>query len=211
MRDHCTIYRSFHEAISQLPKENQGEIWNAIMEYALNFNLVELTGLSKTIFILIKPQIEANIKRYESGITPKKQKEISESEAKDKQNVSEPEANNNYNINNNINIKEKEIKISTPLKKIKAELDLTIVPPDFLPAVELWLSYKKEKGKTYKPMGFEAMLSETQKEFSSGEDLMAAVKFSMSKNWDGIFREKKNGTTQKNNHHNTGAPVFSKI
>ena len=68
MRDSTIIYRSFFEAIKELPIINQGEVWNAVFEYSFNFKEPKLTGISKTVFILIKPQIEANIRRYQAGV-----------------------------------------------------------------------------------------------------------------------------------------------
>lgn len=98
MRDSMLIYRSFFEAIKELPLENQAEIWNAIFELGLNKNNIDLTGISATIFKLIKPQIEANLKRFENGKKPKTNK----TEAKQKQTISKTEGNNNNNNNNNI-------------------------------------------------------------------------------------------------------------
>ena len=89
MRDSTIIYRSFYEAIKQLPKEIQAEIWEAICEYSLN------------IFTLIKPQLDANLKRYENGNKPKNKQIISETEAKVKQTRSKQEA--NANVNDNVN------------------------------------------------------------------------------------------------------------
>lgn len=113
MRDSTIFYRSFYEALKELPPTNQAEIYNAIFEYSLNFKLIELSGLSKTIFTLIKPQIDANIKRYESGNKPKQKRKVSEMEAKDKQAISESEANKNVNENKNVN-KNNNNKIFTP-------------------------------------------------------------------------------------------------
>lgn len=103
MRDTMIIYRSFFEAIRELPKENQSEIWNAVYELGLNGIEIELQGLSKTIFMLVKPQIEANLKRFNNGKTPKKNQDKSKTEAKVKQEIIKVEANNNNNINNNKN------------------------------------------------------------------------------------------------------------
>lgn len=103
MRDSTIFYRSFYEALKELPAQNQSEIYTAIFEYSLNFNEVELQGISKTVFTLIKPQIDANIKRYKSGITPKEKQQISETEAKPKRNTSKVEANANVNVNHNVN------------------------------------------------------------------------------------------------------------
>lgn len=103
MRDSTIIYRSFYEAIVGLPAENQAEVWQAIFEYSLNFKELDLKGLSKTIFTLIKPQLDANIKRYKSGILPKTKQKGSETEAKQKRNKSETQANVNDNENKNDN------------------------------------------------------------------------------------------------------------
>jgi hypothetical protein len=99
MRDSSIFYRSFYEAIKELPDLNKLEVYTAIFEYSFNFNEIELNGLSKTIFTLIKPQLEANKKRFENGTKPKKSK----TEAKQKQKISKIEANNNVNDNMNDN------------------------------------------------------------------------------------------------------------
>lgn len=67
MRESAIFYRSFYEAIKDLPSENQAEIYTAIFEYALNFKELELKGISKTIFTLVKPQIQANNRKYKVG------------------------------------------------------------------------------------------------------------------------------------------------
>lgn len=103
MRDSTIIYRSFYESIKELPKENQAEIWGAIFEYSLNFTEVELTGINKTVFTLIKPQLDANIKRYKNGLEPKTKPQISKPKAKGKQVKSKGEANANENLNPNEN------------------------------------------------------------------------------------------------------------
>mgnify|MGYP000566960610 FL=1 len=98
-RDSFIFYRSFYEAISELPKENQADTYDAIMQYALNQKEIELTGISKAIFSLVKPQLDANYKKYENG----KQKK-SKKEAKVKQNESKAETNVNDNENVNVNV-----------------------------------------------------------------------------------------------------------
>lgn len=103
MRDSSIFYRSFYEAIKSLPESNQLEVYNAIFEYSFNFVEIELTGLSSTIFTLIKPQLEANNKRYENGNKPKNKQNGSKTEAKDEQKIGKVEANKNKNVNDNEN------------------------------------------------------------------------------------------------------------
>lgn len=98
-RDSFIFYRSFYEAISELPKENQADSYNAIMRYALDQEEIELTGISKAIFSLVKPQLDANYKKYENG----KQKK-SKTEAKQKQTKSKKVTNVNVNENENANV-----------------------------------------------------------------------------------------------------------
>ena len=69
------------------------------MQYALNQEEVELTGIPKAIFSLVKPQLDANYKKYENG----KQKK-SKAEAKQKQTKSKTETNVNENENDNENV-----------------------------------------------------------------------------------------------------------
>nr|DAZ79040.1 MAG TPA: DNA polymerase [Caudoviricetes sp.] len=89
-RDSFIFYRSFYEAISELPKDNQADSYNAIMRYALDQEEIELTGISKAIFSLVKPQLDANYKKYENG-KQKKSKKVA--------NVNE-----NVNVNDNVNV-----------------------------------------------------------------------------------------------------------
>jgi len=103
MRDTMIFYRSFYEAIKELPPENKIEVYDAIFSYSLDFSEPDLSGISKTIFTLIKPQLDANIKRFENGKKPKQKQKESETEAKQKQKESETETNNNNNVNNNNN------------------------------------------------------------------------------------------------------------
>lgn len=103
-RDSFVFYRSFYEAIKELPKEQQAEVYHAVMEYSLNFNVIELSGIPHAIFTLIKPQIEANHKRYLNGLKPKNKQNESKTEANNKQNESKSVANVNDNVNDNDNV-----------------------------------------------------------------------------------------------------------
>lgn len=67
MRDSVVFYRSFYEAIKDLPPEDFKKSVKAIMEYGLNEIEPDTNGIEKTIFLLTKPQIDANNKRYQNG------------------------------------------------------------------------------------------------------------------------------------------------
>lgn len=67
MRDGIVFYKSFYESISELPDENALNIYNAIFRYAFFDEEPELSGIEKAIFTIIKPQIDANNKKYKNG------------------------------------------------------------------------------------------------------------------------------------------------
>ena len=68
MRDSFIFYRSFYEAIKDLQRDIQGEIYTAIMEYSLYGKETDnLKPVARSIFTLIKPQIDVNNKRFDNG------------------------------------------------------------------------------------------------------------------------------------------------
>lgn len=67
MRDSFVFYESFYLAISELSATQQGKIFQAICRYALYEEEPELKGASAAVFRLVKPQIDANNRRYENG------------------------------------------------------------------------------------------------------------------------------------------------
>ena len=67
MKESFVFYKSFFEALQDLKDKDRLKVYDAICELALNDRDAKLSGLPKTIFTLIKPQILANTKRYEKG------------------------------------------------------------------------------------------------------------------------------------------------
>jgi len=100
-RDSFIFYRSFFSATKCLNQVEKAQLFDAICSYALDNEIGELNGTAQGMFELIKPQLDANRKRFENGCV-KKQK-ISKTEAKNKQKISKTEANVNVNVNENVN------------------------------------------------------------------------------------------------------------
>lgn len=75
-------------------------------------------------------------------------------------------------------------------------------------ALEMWLSYKKEKRQTYKPRGLEA-LKKKLLQLSSGnpEYAKVIVEYSMGNNYTGLFAPKNNGVNSYEQQQRT----FNKI
>lgn len=90
------FYRSFYEAIKELPPEDFKKSVSAIMEYGLNEKEPETAGIEKTIYLLAKPQIDANNRRYQNGT--KGGRPRTESEADQNQKITKPEPKNNQAV-----------------------------------------------------------------------------------------------------------------
>ena len=148
---------------------HQAEIWKAVFEYGLNQNQVTLSGLPSTIFTLIKPQLDANIRKYKNGTKGGRPKKQIETKDKPKNNLTETkvEANVNDNVNDNDNVKE------------------------YRDSLNLWLQYKKEKKQTYKATGLDALKKTILKDYPNPLDFAKAVEYSISNNYSGIYPPKQ--------------------
>lgn len=178
MRDTMIIYRSFFEAIKELPKENQAEVWNAVYELGLNGNLIELQGISKTIFTLIKPQIDANLKRFENGKKPKSKQIKSKEEAKPKQELSEVEANNNNNNNNKKNNNKNNNTFNFYDSMVSFGFEEQLVKD--------WIQVRKVKKATNTETAFNGFIREVNKNENSPNFIL---KNCVERNWSGFKSE----------------------
>lgn len=149
MRDSVAFYRSFAEAIKTLPEEEQLKALWAIIDYGLDDITPEEYGIHTAIFLMAKPQIDANNKRYQNGtkggrpITkPKPNHNQTETKAEPNHNQSrtkaEPNLNNNLNnnLNDNLNVN---VKV-----KDKESVCTRFVPPTHQDVSD----YCQEKGYT---------------------------------------------------------------
>ncbi len=166
--DSFVFYGSFYEAIRELPPDNQVNIYNAVFNYAFNGNELELKGIEKAIFLLIKPQLDANRVKYENGCkggeygnrggapvgnqnARKKQPqnngdidfETNETTPKQPQNNPKTTPNDNANVNDNYkDIKEKGTHSCTPKEK---ELPHDSLPYFEPPTIEEVKSFVKAR------------------------------------------------------------------
>jgi hypothetical protein len=132
MKDSFVVYRSFHLALSTLSNKDRLKLYDAIFEFGLNHNEIDLEHLPKAMFHLIKPQLEANHRKYLNGKLggrgnkAKRKQNESKPKANEKQNESKTLANGNANVNVNNNVNNN---VGLPLKDNGQEVNLD---PDFL-------------------------------------------------------------------------------
>lgn len=148
MRDSFVFYRSFAESVKNLPPEEYKKVMQSILEYALDGKEPEQSGIEYTVFCLVKPQIDANNKRYENGKKGGRPQKPSDNQEKpnNNQTITKPKPNNNQtvttpepnvyvNVNDNVNVKKKDTSVS----KEKAS---RFIPP----TLEDIKAYCEEKG-----------------------------------------------------------------
>ena len=105
------FYRSFYEAVKDLPPEDFKGAVCALMNYGLDGVVPASTGIEKTIYIMAKPQIDKNNKRYENGKCGGRKPSDNRTKPTDNQVLTECEPNVNVNVNANVNdIKKESVK-----------------------------------------------------------------------------------------------------
>lgn len=118
-RDSFIFYRSFFEALQGCPDNTRLAVYEEVMQYALypDYEPV-LSGIEKSLFLLIKPQLDSNIRKRENGkkgaeygqrggrpSKNKPQQNPTKTPEKPQQNPTEtPNANANVNANANENV-----------------------------------------------------------------------------------------------------------
>jgi len=216
-RNTCIFYRSMFESIKELPKENQAELYNAIFEYSLDFVEPTLSGLSLTIWRLIRPVLEKGNTNYINGSRPKSKQKISESEAKVKRIESEVEAykdkdkdkDKDEDNEKDKNKKDKEPKSITDfVKLIESEKYLgtdELLNKTFINFIQMRINMKKIPTKNAVEL-----LTKKLKEISKANKDVAVkiLQNSIENNWIGIFELKTNNS---NNFVKQGQqPVFNR-
>ncbi len=90
-RDSFLFYRSFYEALKDLPKDIQVEVYTAIMEYALYGNLPkQMKPFANSVFTLVKPILDTNLQRYENGKKGGRKRTQSKSKTAEDTNAAKP-------------------------------------------------------------------------------------------------------------------------
>ena len=107
-KDSFIVYRSFFDAIEPLTEADQLALLKQIFEFGLNHKELQLEPLPNAMFKLIKPQLEANHKRWISGNKggrPKTLEDVKITKGKPNHNqtITKAEPNKNKNVNKNKN------------------------------------------------------------------------------------------------------------
>lgn len=186
MRDSVVFYRSFVEAIEDLPAEDFKQAVMSILVYALDDIEPEVSGAAKTFFKMAKPLIDVNNKKYQNGLKggrPKNKDKPSNNQIETKQKPNNVDVNNGINENDDVDANEDGNEDVKDKKNILADArDLF---------ERLWRLYPCKKGK--------GQVSDTQKKrlLAIGEtELVKAIeRYSSELQKDAGWRKPQNGST----------------
>lgn len=214
-RDSGIIYRSYYEAISSLSDESQLALYKALMAYIFDGDELPLEGMDKVVFTLIKPNLDANNKRFENGKkgaefgvlggAPKgnqNARKVQKSTVKQPRNNPETTANQGQNNpkttpNKDKDVdKDKELDNNNPLTPLQGGtgaflqmISASALSEPLQEKLREWLRYKTERREGYKPQGLRSLLTTAERmaETYGEAAVAAAIDASMANNWQGII------------------------
>ena len=115
-KDSFVFYRSFYDAIQNIPKDSQLELYSALFEYAFNGEEPEFSdGIAKALFVLIKPNIDSANARYQANYEngkkggrpkakPKENPKKTQTKPKENPNKTESKAKPNLNVDEDVDV-----------------------------------------------------------------------------------------------------------
>ena len=146
-RDSFIFYRSFANALSGLTDKQISSCMRALMAYALDGEEVKCDGVVKMFMELVRPQIDANNRRYENGSKGGRKPNQNQNETKtkpnnnqtvtkpkpkrnQKQTKSKPNVNVNDNVNVNVNVNKYKRRMPVPMYMINDTKDVSASDAD---------------------------------------------------------------------------------
>ena len=67
-KESFVFYRSFYEALQNVPKNHRAEVYDAVFAYVFESREPSLTGVKRALWELIRPQLDASLERYAAAV-----------------------------------------------------------------------------------------------------------------------------------------------
>ena len=195
------FYKSFHEAIKELPNKQQLEIYQAIFEYSFEEKDKKLEGISKSIFTLIKPQLEANHKKFLNGCKGAEhgnkgaehgKKGGRPSDKNPPENPPNDEAKNPPENPRKDKVKDKDKDNNKKTKTKKDFFDLDI--PDYVNKETLkdFIDMRKNSRSPMNEQAFKLLIKKIKDFKEQGQDINKCLEEAILSNWKSIYPLKEN-------------------
>lgn len=168
-RRQFTFYRSYFEAVRELPKKEQLATLLAICAYALDEEEPALSGVANAVFSLVRPTLDAGRRKAQSGRAGGR----AQANAKQRAGESECETEKEYEPENDC------YSAPHPADQFQGALR---------EAVSDWLAYKAEKRQPYRPTGLKSLLAQIRRAADTYGDaaVVSVIRDSMASNYQGI-------------------------
>ena len=101
-RESFIFYKSYYDSIKELKGTEQLKIYNAIFQFQFESEEIELKGVCKSVFNLIRPLLNANNQRYLNGKKGGRPKNENETKKKPENNLNETKKKANEKVMNNV-------------------------------------------------------------------------------------------------------------
>ena len=207
------FYRTFYDSIKNLPKKQQLEIYQAIFEYSFEEKSKKLEGFSESIFTLIKPQLEANHRKFLNGCKGAEHGNKGAEHGKKggrprKENPPEnppnDEAKNppeNPRKIENIKYKIKDKDKKTKAKKDFFDLDI----PDYVNKETLkdFIDMRKNSRSPMNEQAFKLLIKKIKDFKEQGQDINKCLEEAILSNWKSIYPLKENKQSKPTININT--------
>lgn len=184
-RNQFTFYRSYYEAVKELPKKEQSAVMLAICAYALDEKEPALTGTAKAIFSLVRPTLDASRRKAANGKAGGERKQTeSKTEANDKQTASEKE-------DKKENKNKKENKCYNPQPPVGVFEGFAGEDKELLSALK---AFEAMRNKIKKPMSNDAkgrLVAKLQRMSSDRSMWVAMLNQSEDKCWSDVYELKE--------------------
>ncbi len=189
IRDSFIFYRSFFQSTKRLTKEDKAELFEAICSYALDGESIEMSAVPDAIFSVIKPNLDANRRKWENGC--KEKKKTSKTEATEERKISKSEANQKQSrskVEGNVDV---DVDVNDIISSLRSEIKISD---------DLWVSFLEHRKKVKASLTLDAqkLVLEKLKIWKGvGHDPELIIKNSIENGWKGVFEPKGSTATEK--------------
>ena len=211
MRDSFVFYKSFYDAIKQIPEEYQLELYNAILGYSLEgLEPSNLSDIASAMFTLIKPNIDSAQKKYEASVSNGKRGGRPKEETKKKPNNNPEETqkkpnnnleetqekpnpnlhdNDNEDANDNDNLKKEKNKKRKTFEEVLAENSCS---EELKSSIRDFIDMRKTIKKPMTSKALELLLRNLEKLTNLEEEKIAILNQSIEHGWQTVYPLKTN-------------------
>lgn len=152
-RESFVFYRSFYESIRRLPERAQLALFRAIAEYGLDQAVPDFTGIPsqpfvEAIFEGVRPQLDANQKRFLNGCKGGAPVGNRNNPNGRKGKTNHKPTNNQPNVNENVNANENENVVEAVRPSPDEGLALPFTDPEFVETWTMLRDQPKWRGKS---------------------------------------------------------------